>query len=337
MAMLSGNMVKQAGKALKNYDSDDERFLRALDVLDDWKFCHREIMDSAVQRLFDCAMSIDPDAIVVGRIKRTDSIIAKLCRPGESYNLNQLGDIAGCRAIVESPDNVTALVARLRGDGLFEVRKDHGYISSPKPSGYRSYHLIWQAPSGAGQSRRLSCEVQVRTRLQHAWATGFEVYGRICDIDIKSGEGSSEEKEFFKLLADCFASLEPGLDRNNSILPLNRLFQLNDRLHVAEKIEAANNAVTLLGSDDLGTKEGYCLITTDYGEQTIDVCFYPSEDERDAYTEYARFERDKKEPGSIDGVLVRVSSSQNLMKAYPLYSACGDLFVEAWRRLESYR
>src|SRR6185437_184594 len=98
-------------------------------------------------------------------------------------------DIGGCRAIVGSIADVYGIVDKYdksRFAHTFKNRKD--YISSPKPDGYRSYHLIYQY-SGIGPTEcynGLHIEVQLRTQLQHAWATAVEIVGTITKQALKS-------------------------------------------------------------------------------------------------------------------------------------------------------
>ena len=49
------------------------------------------------------------------------------------------------------------------------------YITTPKDSGYRGVHLIYRYYSDKNETfNGLKIEVQIRTALQHAWATAVD-------------------------------------------------------------------------------------------------------------------------------------------------------------------
>src|SRR5260370_11502395 len=102
-----------------------------------------------------------------------ESIRAKLDRG--HMQLTQMQDIGGCRAVVNSVDEVRGLVASYqRSTFAHEFRGEKNYIDDPKPDGYRSHHLIYQYKAKPGQNdayNRLRIEIQIRPNLQHAWAT----------------------------------------------------------------------------------------------------------------------------------------------------------------------
>jgi putative GTP pyrophosphokinase len=58
-----------------------------------------------------------------------------------------------------------------------EFVKRYDYIAAPKETGYRSVHLIFKYRSQSSKHRAwngLRVEIQLRSRLQHAWATAVE-------------------------------------------------------------------------------------------------------------------------------------------------------------------
>lgn len=67
------------------------------------------------------------------------------------------------------------------------------YIAYPKRNGYRSTHVISRHDAPEAGLSNLFCETQVRTRLQHAWATALETYDVISRSALKFGGGSEDE------------------------------------------------------------------------------------------------------------------------------------------------
>lgn len=106
------------------------------------------------------------------------------------------------------------------------------YIHHPKADGYRSLHVIAQHDSEQMGLNDLYCELQIRTRLQHEWATALEMHDVICGSGLKFDRGSADETRFFALISNVFALMEdadlvPGVpstvnDLRKEISELNR-------------------------------------------------------------------------------------------------------------------
>ena len=92
----------------------------------------------------------NPIESIKTRVKSYDSILKKIRRKNIPLNLQaieeNLKDIAGVRVICSFPDDIYKLAESfLKQDDITLIeRKD--YIKNPKPSGYRSLHLIVQVP-----------------------------------------------------------------------------------------------------------------------------------------------------------------------------------------------
>ena len=83
-----------------------------------------------------------------------------------------LKDIAGVRVICSFPDDIYKLAESfLKQDDITLIeRKD--YIKNPKPSGYRSLHLIVQVPIFLQNEKKMvNVEVQFRTIAMDFWAS----------------------------------------------------------------------------------------------------------------------------------------------------------------------
>lgn len=110
------------------------------------------------------------------RIKRPDSIVEKLKRMGHAVTIenieNYVHDVAGIRVICSFPDDIYMLADKLssQDDVIVVERKD--YIANPKPSGYRSLHLILDIPIFLfNETKHMLVEVQFRTIAMDFWAS----------------------------------------------------------------------------------------------------------------------------------------------------------------------
>ncbi|MGH7232681.1 MAG: RelA/SpoT domain-containing protein [Nitrospiraceae bacterium] len=118
---------------------------------------------------------LDSKCLVAQRIKRLSSIDLKL-RLLPKLRLSQMQDIGGCRAIVKNVHAVNELVRSYNSQHKLDHIDD--YIQSPKQSGYRGIHLIYRLLQQKNVAYNgLKVEIQLRSALQHAWATAVETVG----------------------------------------------------------------------------------------------------------------------------------------------------------------
>lgn len=118
----------------------------------------------------------NPIESIKTRVKSYDSILKKIRRKNIPLNLQaieeNLKDIAGVRVICSFPDDIYKLAESfLKQDDIKLIeRKD--YIKNPKPSGYRSLHLIVQVPIFLQNEKKMvNVEVQFRTIAMDFWAS----------------------------------------------------------------------------------------------------------------------------------------------------------------------
>lgn len=197
----SKGAVNRAGIALVSKNS--EGHAEAKRVLDNWRVCHVAPLNSFQTSLRRKLSKIDDNALVSQRLKRTPSILSKLER-NSGMQLARMQDIGGIRAVVQNMPKVSEIEsAYKKGTKAFSiVNGGKNYINYPKDSGYRSVHMIFKCKNG------FSIELQVRTIIQHAWATAVETMGTFLEHSLKSSEGPDEWLSFFSLASSAFAILE---------------------------------------------------------------------------------------------------------------------------------
>ena len=118
----------------------------------------------------------NPISSIRSRLKSPQSIKEKLQRKEVPLSIDaieeRLNDVAGVRVVCAFPEDVWMLAeAFLKQDDVTLIdRKD--YITHPKPSGYRSLHLIVAIPIFlADEKRSMKVEVQLRTIAMNCWAS----------------------------------------------------------------------------------------------------------------------------------------------------------------------
>ncbi len=113
---------------------------------------------------------------IKSRMKSAESIIGKLQKKGipltpENARKNLL-DIAGIRVTCYYISDIYVLAEMLSHRDDFTVIKQKDYIKNPKPSGYRSYHMIINVPVYlAAQKKYAPVEIQIRTIAMDFWAS----------------------------------------------------------------------------------------------------------------------------------------------------------------------
>lgn len=118
----------------------------------------------------------NPIETIKSRIKSMDSIIKKVRNKNIPLTLSSIQenihDIAGVRVVCSFPDDIYLLAdCLLQQDDITLIeRKD--YIRNPKPSGYRSLHLIVKVPIFLQYEKKMmTVEVQLRTIAMDFWAS----------------------------------------------------------------------------------------------------------------------------------------------------------------------
>lgn len=328
----SKNQVNKAGDILASptsFSIFDEQW--ADDVLANWRACHGYPINTFQATLRQKLKSIDRQAIVAQRLKRAPSIILKLQR-FNGMQLSRMQDIGGLRAVVGSVTKVRKLETAYRNAGFKHVlSSSKNYIDQPKGDGYRSIHLIYRyenelAPSYSG----LSIELQLRTRLQHAWATAVETMGTFLGQALKSGQGETEWRGFFTIAGAALAIVEgtapvPGFESKDRDSVYSELANAEARLRVLEKLRgfaiAADRIITQRGQG------AYHLIVLDSANRTVSIRPYPIARLEKANIDYAAIEQRTKAGEGVEAVLVSAGPIDALRKAYPNYFLDTQEFV----------
>lgn len=110
------------------------------------------------------------------RIKKRKSLEEKLVKKGKEPTVDNakdyIQDIAGVRVICYFVDDIYNLVDILKRQSDLVMIRECDYIASPKPNGYRSYHLIVGIPVYCLDGMEyFPVEIQFRTMSMDFWAS----------------------------------------------------------------------------------------------------------------------------------------------------------------------
>ena len=118
----------------------------------------------------------NPIEHIKARIKTPESIVKKLRRYGLDFTLDNMeaavNDIAGVRITCSFTSDIFRLAEMIRDQKDIRVLSTKDYITTPKPSGYRSYHMIISVPVYfSDRIKDVKVEIQIRTVAMDFWAS----------------------------------------------------------------------------------------------------------------------------------------------------------------------
>lgn len=196
--------INRAGGVLRATESGDDisfdEVRAALEVLRQFRAAHATPLTKANMGLRSMVATEGCRLEISQRLKRMPTIIDKLVRY-PAMKLSTMQDIGGCRAILDSVDEVRRVQRRLSKNR--PPIRVNDYLNEPKPSGYRSVHVIVDYDGR-------SIEVQLRTQVMHDWAVAVERLGGRLQADLKSSIGPPPVLRFLEAIAEAMALEEAG-------------------------------------------------------------------------------------------------------------------------------
>jgi putative GTP pyrophosphokinase len=250
----SKNAVKKATKAYQKSSASEKQ----MELLDQWRASHSYVLKIFSQWLKRKIDKSNLDILFVQRLKRKNTVFDKLERRDIDDrpiidNLTRMHDLAGCRLIFESIQDLYEFRNVVNSDQslknvnhkLKNSSDKYDYIKNNKPSGYRGVHDIFECnPRKHRQSdpdspwKGLLIEIQYRTKVQHAWATSVE----ISDII------NNKRNKFKSELDECgqqFAVISELLKRKHENTGKGNLSEItNDDLKNEFKVMEKNTDLT---------------------------------------------------------------------------------------------
>ena len=155
------------------------------DEVDNWKEVNL-IYSSALKEIgtkleilndeFQHVHSYNPIEHIKSRLKTSESIVKKLKKNGYESTIENMveyiNDIAGIRVICSFTSDIYKIANMIRGQNDLKILSVKDYISYPKASGYKSYHMIVAVPIFlSDRITEAKVEIQIRTVAMDFWAS----------------------------------------------------------------------------------------------------------------------------------------------------------------------
>jgi hypothetical protein len=333
--MYSRTQVKKAGQTYVDPStSRDDREL-ALAVINNWRSAHGFPLNTMQMGLRHKARNHDAEALIAQRIKRLPSIRLKLERFPD-MDFSRMQDIGGCRAVVSTVEEVTAIAEDFeRSRSKHKLVRLDDYVATPKPSGYRGLHLVHSYYSDRADTYNgLRIETQVRSRLQHAWATAMETVGLFTQQALKSSRGTEDWLRFFALMSSELAirertTLVPDTPVNRGEL-IREIKQKETGLDVVRRLELYGATLNYAEEGSGSRNAKFFLLELDAESGGLRLRAYT--DASTATDAYNALERATADDPNLDVVLVSVESLSQLRRAYPNYFLDTTVFLDALRQ-----
>ena len=319
----SKNQINKAGKILISKNRSSDELYWAIDLAEKWRACHAYPINTFQATLRIKLKSYQNDPIVAQRLKRMPTIIDKLKR-FPTMQLTTMQDIAGVRAVLGSKSDVFKLADSYRDNEQFlhELVDERDYINNPRDEdGYRSLHLMYRYKNKRNSDYDgLRIEMQIRTKLQHTWATAVETMGTFLGQALKSRQGDREWIDFFALISSAFAHKEKSplvprfkdLSRDKTY---EAVVDAESKLGALEKMRGFSVAANEIVKRGRGWS--YHLIILNSLEKTVEIKQYNRVGISNAIKDYSEAEKRASDGEKIEPVLVSAGHIDKLRRAYP--------------------
>lgn len=330
--LATKKQVRKAGENIRNNIADDNDYK----IIASWRSIHNPIMTNMVNAINRKLNSNNLKAVLVARrLKRLSSIELKLKR-FKDMQLDRMQDIAGVRVVFKNLEQVTIFQqlmekTYLRGSRKFKLlnEKTKDYIQNPKDDGYRSIHQIFEYKD---VSKRC-LELQIRTQLQHYWATAVEVLGMKTQAKIKQGEGEQHYKVFLKLCSALFCIQEntPIMEEYKNFDKreiCKRILELDKEYNILKQLSGLAVSSKNIENQAKLKQNYYFIVLLDLNRRTLTIRGYKKNDFQTAEDYYNLLEQQSKQNGNTDVVLISLDKLKLLKRAYPNYYLDSRSFIK---------
>jgi putative GTP pyrophosphokinase len=215
--------------------------------------------------VFQSQLGYAPIEGIKSRIKSEESARSKLKRKGLAFDeksISGMTDIAGMRVVCRFIDDIPDIVGLVRswekpalksegGRFVFEnmmIVEEQDFVSRPKESGYRSYHLVCKAGG-------LFFELQVRTIAMDFWASTEHMLKYKFNGEVPPGI-RAQLKSIAEIgmtldlaMNDIRESVKIGTTKERIMLELDKALILLEENNLSFKAEKYRERLSSVGDD----------------------------------------------------------------------------------------
>ncbi len=309
---LSNSAINRIGNVIR-YRADKQGYDEDVKALNEWREAHGALMNEYYDKCMRLKLNDSMKNITVAqRLKRLPTIINKLNR-FKTMRLSSVQDIAGVRIIARDMEQLSLIEKRIKRWKNYQRTRD--YIDNPKADGYRSKHFIFKKDG-------MFVEIQLRTQVQHIWATSVETVDAFRNSSIKLGEDRSYWYDFFKLTSSAFAIAEMtkpirGYEKE-SLGDICLLIEENMAKHRISQSLNIMDVAKRVSVDEHIVKDAYYLVLNlDFKKNVCHIYSFKESEYDLAAKKYQKLEQPLRQYSNT--VLVVVSDIKKIDDTYPNY------------------
>ncbi len=350
---FSNKSVKKAGRKLRKNEGD---LKQATALIQAFRAAHERPLDTISYLIGRCCRELQIPIKLVKRLKRLETIIDKLQRKtlnGQQTNqtcVTNMNDIGGCRAIFPNMESLELVRKRLtktpKGKTCVRIKDIDDYIRQPKYNncGYRSLHIIYQYEHSVG--KKFKIEAQLRTELQHLWATTVEIVDILERTKIKTHSHNPDSEkcpkqvsweELLSIMSKYIADLEGTiqLSETDKISYAKKLKKLDKKLSAVDRLKLFKIISKKIEAESGSAKDHVILIVDEKSLKVIGQKVF--DNQARAIIVFNNIEKMTASLDNINTLLVSTKNLDQLADAYPNYIGDCASFIEILREAMNYK
>lgn len=317
--------IRKAGKNAAAAGKISAVSLEDMEILDHWRKAHLQPLTAVAMWLRQPALN-STEMAPAQRLKRRDTFLDKLIS-GRAKDAATMQDLGGCRLIFPDINTLQEFREYLDSKSRAKHKLMHGrnkfdYIANPKKTGYRGVHYVYGYSTSSPERvelKGLKVEVQLRTGVQHAWATAVEIADLVSDTRTKFEDGSGEYGLFFRLASELLARHHEGVPSCLSHYSYGQLVEEFNQLE--ERIGLLDRLAKLREQGDISRIKQHTVLAFK-DDDTVEIF---------GYTKPARAVEKEQEllndPKCLNVVYVSASTPTSIRNSYRNYLTNPEDFV----------